>query len=262
MTDGLASRPTWVVVIGSLTVCALIAVVARVVFKRGLMDGERSSATSVAGPLMPALGAAFALLTALSLAGEAAHLRSAEDNVSEEGAATARLAWAATNPGIEPQDIQRDLLDYLVATRAKEWSTGREAGDPTTLGALTRLERATRAEAGGQTVGSAPAGELLSSLDAVTSARRLRLATAVHGLPGLYVAVVVLSGLALIVNSAALAVSTTGRVAGLTAGLVAVVGLSIALLFAISAPFSGGFVVSGGPLDQVIADLRSGLFVR
>jgi hypothetical protein len=250
------------VVIVWLTVCASVAVGARLTFDRMLTIEERRSAVSVAGPLMPALGAAFALLTALTLAGEATRLRSAEDNVSQEGAATARLAWAATNPGIEPQGIQHELLDYLVATRSNEWYAANDNGDPATLTALARLERAVRTAAGDQRVGSAPGGELLSSLDAVTSARRQRLATAALGLPTLYVAVVALSGLALIVNSAALAVSSTWRVALLTAGLVTVVGLSIALLFAISAPFAGGFVVDGGPLDHVVADLRGGLFVR
>ena len=103
---------------------------------------------------------------------------------------------------------------------------------------------------------------MLSSLDAVTSARRRRLATASRGAPTLYVAVVALSGLALIVNSAALAVSSTWRVALLTLGLVTVDALSIAPLFAMSAPLAGGFVVNGGPFDHVVADLRSGLFVR
>ena len=262
MVGGLAALPTWVVVVGWLTVSAVFAVVALLLLDGLLSKEERNGALSVAGPLMPALGAAFALLSALSLAGEATRLRTAEENVSQEGAATSRLAWAATNPGIEPQAIQRELLDYLVATRANEWSAENENGDPATLAALARLERAVRTEAGGQGVGSAPASELLTSLDAVTSARRQRLATAARGLPALYVAVVALSGLALIVNSAALAMSSTWRVAVLTGGLVAVVGLSIALLFAISAPFSGGFVVGGGPLDHVITDLRVGLFVR
>src|SRR4051812_27509143 len=98
--DELASLPTWFVVVGSLAVSALVAVVARFVFERTLKGEERGGAQSVAGPLMPALGAAFALLSALSLAGEATQLRAAEDNVSQEGAATARLAWAATTPGI------------------------------------------------------------------------------------------------------------------------------------------------------------------
>ena len=107
-----------------------------------------------------------------------------------------------------------------------------------------------------------PSKQDLTDWWSAVSARRQRLATAARGLPTLYVAVVALSGLALIVNSAALAVSSTWRVAVLTAGLVTVVALSIALLFAISAPFAGGFIVGGEPLDHVVADLRAGLFVR
>ena len=46
-----------------------------------------------------------------------------------------------------------------------------------------------RSESVSPGIGSAQAGELLTSLGAVTSARRLRLATAAHQLPGFYVAV-------------------------------------------------------------------------
>jgi hypothetical protein len=260
---GLAGLPTWVCVLLSLIACAMFAVVARLVVERFLQTAEqRSHALSVAGPLMPALGAAFALLSALSLAGEASHLRTAEENVSQEGAASARLAWAATTPGVQPREIQGALGDYLVSTRTNEWSAGNEDGNPEARAALARLERAVRAQAGQSTVGSGPAGELLASIDAVSSARRQRLATATRGLPGLYVGVVAFSGLALIGNAAALSAFSSRRVALLITGLVAVVGLSIALLFAISAPFSGGFLVGGGPLDEVINDLHSGFFAR
>ena len=119
MVGGLATLATWVVVLVWLTVGALFAVGARLAFGRFLTADERRAAVSVAGPLMPALGAAFALLSALSLAGEATRLLAAEENVSQESAASARLAWAATNPGIEPQPIQQELLDYLVSTRAQ-----------------------------------------------------------------------------------------------------------------------------------------------
>ena len=49
---------------------------------------------------MPALGAAFAIFAALTLASEAGYLRSAEGLVSDEAAASSRLAWAATSPGV------------------------------------------------------------------------------------------------------------------------------------------------------------------
>lgn len=52
------------------------------------------------------------------------------------------------------------------------------------------------------------------------------------------------------------------RVAFLPVGLVLVVGMALALRFAISAPCQGGFVASGYPIDNVVHDLQSGLFHR
>jgi hypothetical protein len=46
----------------------------------------------------------------------------------------------------------------------------------------------------------------------------------------------------------------------LPAGLVAVVGLAIALLLAIGSPFRGPFIASGYPIDQVMVDLQAGRF--
>ena len=43
-------------------------------------------------------------------------------------------------------------------------------------------------------------------------------------------------------------------------GLAVVVGLSVALLFALSAPWRGPLIVSGQPLDAVTRDLQNGLF--
>ena len=82
----------------------------------------------IAAPLMPALGAAFAIFAALTLAGEAGYLRAAEDLVSDEAAAASRLAWAATSPGVDAEPIQTALHDYLLATRAGEWRGRRRSG--------------------------------------------------------------------------------------------------------------------------------------
>jgi hypothetical protein len=43
-------------------------------------------------------------------------------------------------------------------------------------------------------------------------------------------------------------------------GLVVVVGVSIALLFAIGSPFRGVFVMSHYPIDRVVVDRRAGGF--
>jgi hypothetical protein len=64
----------------------------------------------------------------------------------------------------------------------------------------------------------------------------------------------------LIVNSGALVFRSSLRTSLLIVGVASVVGLSLALLFALSAPWSGPFIVSGHPLDAVIGDLKSGFF--
>ena len=46
------------------------------------------------------------------------------------------------------------------------------------------------------------------------------------------------------------------------ASLTVVVALSLALLCALTGPFRGALAVSGGPIDAVIEDLRTGFFTR
>ena len=95
---------------------------------------------------MPALGAVFALLMALTLASEAGLLASAQGIVSNEAADASRLAWAATSPGVNSAPIQSALLTYLQATRAYEWhgNNAAEGDDPVTAHALANLEDAVR----------------------------------------------------------------------------------------------------------------------
>ena len=81
-------------------------------------------------------------------------------------------------------------------------------------------------------------------------------------LPGLYVIVVALSGLALILNTTVLTLRSGLRPALLASGLVVVIGLSLALLFALGTPWRGSITVSGQPIDSVAHDLTTGYFHR
>jgi hypothetical protein len=90
--------------------------------------------------------------------------------------------------------------------------------------------------------------------------RRARIAAADRQLPGLYVVTLIASGVALIANAGALAVRASARTTSLVAGLACVVGLCLALLFAVAAPWDGGLVATGEPIDAVVRDLRSGYF--
>jgi hypothetical protein len=258
----LISLPAWVLVGGWLAAALLAAIGSRLALRALIPAGERDGAHAIAAPLMPALGATFAVLMGLTLASEASFLASAQGIVSSEAADASRLAWAATSPGVRQGRIQAALLDYLRDTRAREWpgSPAAGAGDPATARAIARLEDVVRAQAGRTAVGTPASTELLAAVDALTSDRRARLAAASHQLPVLYVVVLIISGAALIATAAALSLRSGARSALLVGGLSAVIGLSVALLFALGTPWRGAIVVSGHPIDTVIQDLRTGYF--
>jgi hypothetical protein len=211
---------------------------------------------------MPALGATFAVLTALTLSSEAGYLRTAQGIVSREAAEASRLAWASTSPGVDSASIQEALAAYLRVTRDNEWENVHEIErtDEATAEALATLERAVREEAARPELGTPTSTELLASLDAVTTGRRERIAAADRELPSLYVVTLVVSGAALISIAGALVFRASARTSLLVAGLACVVGLSLALLFAIAAPWEGGLVATGDPIDAVVRDLESGFF--
>ena len=85
-------------------------------------------------------------------------------------------------------------------------------------------------------------------------------AAASKDLPDLYVISLVVSGCALIANAGALTIRVNRRSVVMIGGLTVVIGLSIALIFALSSPWRGPVVVSGYPLDAVIQDLTNGYF--
>jgi hypothetical protein len=258
----LTSQSIWLLVVGCLAIALLVAVGSRLAIRALVPTGERASAHSIAAPLMPALGAAFAILIALTLANEAGYLTSAQGIVSNEAADASRLAWAATSPGVKSAPIQAALLHYLQATRANEWqgADASSGNDQATAKALATLERVVRTQAARSALGTPTSTELLASLDAITSDRRARLAAASRELPALYVSTLVVSGLALIVNASVLTIGASRRAAFVVGGLVVVVGLSMALLFALGTPWRGSITVSGYPIDVVIRDITAGYF--
>jgi hypothetical protein len=260
----LTSQPVAVLVVGCLAASALVAVGSRLVVKALVPSSQREESHAIAAPLMPALGAAFAILTALTLANEAGYLTSAQTIVSNEAADASRLAWAATTPRVQGTAIKTALGRYLVATRANEWrgSSAADGDDPATVTTLATLERAVRAEVVRPQLGTPTSTELLASLDTLAADRRARLAAASRELPGLYVITLAVSAIALLATASTLTIRGRWRSALIITGLVAVVGLSMSLLFALGSPWRGPIVVSGHPLDAVIRDLTNGYFRR
>src|SRR3954469_23419413 len=139
----VSSLPVWALVLGWLALAVLVTGAGRLVVRAVVPAAERDHVHQIAAPLMPALGAAFAIFAALSLASEAGYLRAAEGLVSDEAAAASRLAWAATSPRVQSEPIHAALLDYLQTTRVREWGGAAAASgdDPATGRAIAGLER-------------------------------------------------------------------------------------------------------------------------
>ena len=235
--------------------CALLVAVARSVAGRGRSCPPPSGrdVQGVVAPLMPALGATFAVLMAITLSSEAGYLKSAQDLVSAEAA-------AGGPPGVggdEPRGRQRRGSSRRCSTTCgpPRPRSGRAMTRP---GATTR-RRGRRSPRWSASCGPRPPGQRARHAGehgAVGVARRRSRrhagrasAAASRDLPTLYVVTLVASGVALIANAGALVVGVGRRPSLLVGGLAVVVGLSLALLFSITEPWRGPLVVLG-PADR------------
>ena len=262
MVSWLSAQPAWVLIVLFLGVAPLIGYGARLVALALIPPREREEACAIAAALMTAFAATFALLIALTVSNEASSLNSAQNTVSAEAAQASVLAWATIAPGVPSAPIQAVLRNYLEATRANEWHSRAAAtgNDPATQHALSTLERQVRTQAANRSLPTSTTNELLSSLDALSSDRRQRLAAASRGLPDFYAVTVLVTGLALIVNISVVGIRSGLRPAAVGTSLIIVVALSLALIFALATPWQGAITVSGSPLDSVIHDLTTGYF--
>ena len=66
-----AGLPAGVLVLGWLAFALVVAAVSRVAFRAIVPESEHNQVSTIASPLMPALGATFAVLMALTLSSEA-----------------------------------------------------------------------------------------------------------------------------------------------------------------------------------------------
>ena len=103
----LTSQSVGLLIVGCLAIAGLVAIVSRYTARAVIPERQRDAAHGISSPLMSPLGAAFAILAALTLANEAGYLSSAESIVSSEAGNASRLAWAATSPGVNPEPHPR-----------------------------------------------------------------------------------------------------------------------------------------------------------
>lgn len=226
----LTSLPLGWLIVGCVGIALLLAIGSRALAHAAIDESHRDRALAISAGIMSPLGAGFAILAALTLANAAQHLSSGESIVSSEAANASRLAWAATTRGVNTDAIQTALGQYLQATRTFEWhgSQAVNGADAPTATAVARLENAVRVQATEPGLGTPTSTELLSSVDAITSDRRARLAAASTQLPALYVVILAISGAALVANAGVLTMRASRRAVAIIGGLTLVIGLSIA----------------------------------
>jgi len=260
MSAWFVDQPTAVVVLALGALFVLIALVTLFVARQRATPATHS----VAGPLMPALGAAFGVLVAITIANEAVNYRAAQDGVVAEAATGAKLAWASTTVGLDMAAIQGALTDYVDATAVDGWAAlGRgQSGSPIARDRLADLQRLVRTQAAVPGLGSAQASELLTSVGDLSRLRRTRIDVAGRDLDSLYLFVILFSGAALVVNAVLLTVGHRWIVALVPAGLVLVVVVAVSLAVSLGSPFRGGLEVSRAPLTSLANDLRTGYFSR
>ena len=258
----LSTQPAWALILLFVPLALLIGFGARWLALVLIPAHERQEAHAIAGALMTAFAATFAILAALTLANEASALATAQNTVSTEAAQASVVAWASTAPRVASAPIQAALREYLEATRANEWhaSVAASGNDPATVDALGRLERVVRAQATKPGLPTSTSTELISALDGLSQARRQRLAEASRGLPDFYAITLLVTGLALIVNINVVGIRSRLRSAAVGTSLTVVVSLILALVFALATPWQGSVNVSGSPIDAVIHDLMNGYF--
>jgi len=225
-------------------------------------DEHQRGLSDIAAPLMTAFGALFAFLTAFVISIEWNQHRDVEQIVGNEAGACLRLIWASQSPDCDGRAIRTDLLCYLHSVREEEWPTLAEGaeGCDATHERMTQLQLLIRRTAADKTVRGPVATDLIKSADAMAVTRAERLNAAGHDLPTPLFLLALLSGIMLTLNAVALSLHFERGYSVVIGGLVVLIAMDLALLIALSTPFTGALRVHGRPLARVLTHLSDGRY--
>jgi hypothetical protein len=220
---------------------------------------DQADLGTIAGPLMGALGALFAFLTAFVITTEWGQHREAEHTVGMEADACVRLAWISQSPGCDGAAIRRDLAGYLGSVLNEEWPALADGGGcEATHDRMSELQYRVRGVAAEPNVPASVSNDLTTAADAVAVTRAERLNAAARDLPTPLFLLAFLSGVVLTLNAIVLALHLDHALA--IAGIVALIPLDLALLLAIAMPFKGDLLVEGHALVRVLDNLTRGRY--
>jgi hypothetical protein len=222
---------------------------------------DQADLGTIAGPLMGALGALFAFLTAFVITTEWGQHREVEHTVGMEADACVRLAWISQSPGCDGAAIRRGLAAYLASVLNEEWPALADGGGcEATHDRMSELQYRVRGVAAEPVVPASVSNDLTTAADAVAVTRAERLNAAARDLPTPLFLLAFLSGVVLTLNAIVLALHLDRAHALAIAGIVALIPLDLALLLAIAMPFKGDLRVEGHALVRVLDNLTRGRY--
>ncbi len=218
--------------------------------------------SDVAGSMMGAVGGLFAFLTGFVIASEWTQHRDAEHTVGMEADACVRLAWASAAPHCDGVAIRTDLAAYLRSVVTEEWPrmVAGAFSAPSTHDHMTRLQGRIRAIAADRDVAPTVAGDLTKAADSISVERADRCNVARHDLPAPLFLLAFVAGIVLVLTTVALALRLERGDAIVLGGIVVTIALDLALLVAISVPFTGSLAARPAALEHVLEDLETGRY--
>jgi hypothetical protein len=235
-----------------------------VVFIERLHGETRERAAITAAAYMTALGSLFAILTGFLINSEYSTYRETQRIVGTEVAAASQLAYASADlPPADAGRVQNLLEEYMRTLVTSEWPALRR-GDPAGSGSFTalgNLQRAVFRIAERPYVAVPVADSMQTSVTTMTESRRERVVIASQSLPFALFVLSIIAGLALIVNAIIASLRAGPVYAVIALGIVILVGLDLAAILAISAPFRGPFTASTQPIEQIVTELGSGRYL-
>lgn len=268
----LTSLPAWILFAGSILFFGGFTYGVSTFLNNRLTKKDGAKFAQTAEYYNTVIGALFAFLTAFLINSAYTTVRSTNEIVAAEASAANRVAWATRGlPSADVSAVQESLATYLSALETEEWPnlgepTSRYSSEADSNSALATAELNALQQKVFE-VGSRPyvpalsAESLQSAVDDLGAERRARLAAANSVLPFSLFLLAVISGIVLIVNLIITSLRDGRKASLVSAGIVLVVALDIALILGLTAPFDGPFKVKVDPLVTLYREISDGRYL-
>ncbi len=272
----LYSLPTWGIYLVFVLASILFAWGLSLYLHRRFPGKAGKSMGEAAAAYSTVVGSLFAILTGFLINAAFGTVNASNQIVANEASAANQIAWTSRDlERIPARDLQASLQAYLDGVIEREWprlgdrnydnTVLEETAGNSAMQQMDALQKEISSVVSGfedRSVASLVRAQALSdALGELQTQRRLRFDAAQSSTPFGLFALALVAGISLIANS--IVVTLRGRTwdAFVAAGITLIVGLDLALIINLSAPFAGGFTVSSGPLSEIYEALRQGVYL-